>query len=558
MAEALQSVMPAAPVPSNESLRLAKLRSLGILDTDCEERFDRIAKIAALITDMPIAAISLIDERRQFFKSICGLGIRETARKYAFCAHTILRDRPLVIEDAEVHPLVCDNPLVTGEPGIRFYAGSPIVVDGLAIGSLCVIDTQPHKLRPEQIDGLQQLAAIASDELTSRCLRVKAEANTRAKSMFLANMSHEIRTPLTAILGYTELLSDSASPIELHAEAIEAIDRNAKHLLQLVSDVLDLSKIEAEQMGIESLEVCPADIVRDAVEMVRVKAHRVGIEVHTSISPSADTTVLSDPTRLRQIVLNLLSNAIKFANGKDVQVDLDCDVRPEGVSAMTLKVRDRGIGMTEEEASRIFENFQQADLSSTRRYGGTGLGLSIVRRLADMLGGTVAVETAPGQGSEFTVSMSLPLATSTTRSIRKCSEDRSDPNALAGRRVLLAEDGPDNQRLLSHFLQAAGASVTLAGNGAEALEALRNVTLPFDCIVMDIQMPIMDGMEATRRIRAAGHRTPILALTANTLVENMHHCLEAGCDGYANKPLARDKFIGHIRGMIDRSLSAAA
>jgi len=548
--------MPQAQPPSNESERLAKLRSLGVLDTACEERFDRIADLAAMITGMPIAAVSLIEEDRQFFKSICGLNVRETPREQAFCAHTILRDRPLVIEDAEAHPLVKDNPLVTGEPGIRFYAGAQILVDGLTVGSLCVIDTKPNRLTAEQLTGLQRLASIASDELTSRVLRMEAEASTLAKSMFLANMSHEIRTPLAAILGYCELLSDPASEEAIQEEAIETISSNASHLLQLVSDVLDVSKIEAEQMKTEHVPLRPDEVVREAIEMLRVASTRAGIQVMAEFGTSSDLTVLGDPTRLRQITLNLLSNAIKFCDGRDVRIVLDCAERDASV-ALTLKVQDRGIGMTPEQASRIFENFQQADSSSTRRYGGTGLGLPIVKRLSELLGGSVRVETALGEGSEFVVEMNLPLASHR-------APDKTESAALSGikplhgKRVLLAEDGQDNQRLLTHFLHGAGASVTLAGNGQEAVDAIASDPSGFDCVLMDIQMPMLDGIEATRRLRTSGCTIPILALTANTLPQSMQDCLRAGCNAYANKPVARAKLIGMIGELLGGKQPAAA
>lgn len=259
--------MPPAPLASNESSRLAALLSLGVLDTLPEERFERITKLAAHVLGVPIAAISLIDTDRQFFKSICGLDVRQTPRDQAFCAYTILSDEPLVIQDAVQDKRVSDNPLVTGEPGIRFYAGAPIEVDGERIGSLCAIDLKPNRINDEQIRMLRYLAAIASNELTNRMLRMEAEASTAAKTMFLANMSHEIRTPLAAVLGYAEVLSGEDVCGEERLRAVGAIERNAHHLLQLLNSILDASKIEAGKLEVESVSVDPAAVVRDAIEI---------------------------------------------------------------------------------------------------------------------------------------------------------------------------------------------------------------------------------------------------------------------------------------------------
>jgi len=323
-----------------------------------------------------------------------------------------------------------------------------------------------------------------------------------------------------------------------------------------MSDVLDVSKIEAEQMKTERIALQPADVVREAIEMLRVSAARAGITVLAEFGEGSDRSVLGDPMRLRQIALNLLSNAIKFCDGRDVLVAMDGAER-NGAMALTIKVSDRGIGMTPEQASRIFENFQQADSSSTRRYGGTGLGLAIVKRLSELLGGSVRVETAPGEGSEFVVELNLQLADLPAHAVHE-SPSLTAAKPLQGRRVLLAEDGQDNQRLLTHFLSGAGASVTLASNGQEPVDAITSDPSGFDCVLMDIQMPMLDGIEATRRLRTSGCTIPILALTANTLPESMQDCLRAGCDAYANKPVARAKLIGMIGDLLGGKQTAAA
>ncbi len=553
--------MPPPPYATDEAKRLAKLRALGILDTAPEAQFDRLTDLASKLTGAPIAAISLVDENRQFFKSICGLDVRETPRDQAFCAYTILNDQPLVIEDATKDPRVSDNPLVNGEPGIRFYAGFPIRVDGINVGSLCVIDRRARRGDSIDLKSLQDLAAIASSELTGRALRMQAEASVRAKSMFLANMSHEIRSPLSAILGYTELLLGEKLDQEAANEAIRSISGNASHLLQVVGDVLDLSKIEAEQLEIEMLPTRLDHVIEQACQMLAVTAQRQGISIETIISAEAKAPILADPTRMRQIAINLLSNAIKFSNGHNVQVRLHA-ASPNPVSlSFELQVIDSGIGMTPEQCESIFDEFRQADSSLTRRYGGTGLGLSIARHLARAMGGTIKVDSQPGKGSTFTVSVAFPRADSTRIRPLPTEFPTAGVNGsrLAGYRILLAEDGPDNQKLITHFLRAEGAEVVLAENGEAAIREVELALKPFDCIIMDIQMPVLDGCQATRQLRATGCTTPILALTANTLPEAMNECLLAGCNDYANKPLRRHLLVDTVERLIthDRANHAA-
>jgi len=554
--------MHPAPLPSNESSRLARLLSLGVLDTVPEERFERITRLAAHILGVPIAAISLIDTDRQFFKSICGLDVRQTPRDQAFCAYTILSDEPVVIEDASQDRRVSDNPLVTGEPGIRFYAGAPIEVDGEQIGSLCAIDLKPNRINDGQIRMLRDLAAIASNELTNRMLRMEAEASTAAKTMFLANMGHEIRTPLAAVLGYAEVLSGEDACGEERLRAVGAIERNAHHLLQLLDSILDATKIEAGKLEVESVSVDPGSVVRDAIEMLSGPAELMGIRIRLDDRCDRAHRALTDPIRLRQVVVNLLSNAIKFSNGQDVEVSVRSTAKGPQTLGVAIAVTDHGIGMSPEQIRRIFQPFQQADASSTRRFGGTGLGLAIAQRLTTILGGRISVESSVGSRSCF--GMDFDFA-STAAPEPEITGETATPRSLAvirldGVRILLVEDGEDNQRLLTHFLKRAGAVVTLAADGRAALDAVGSASVPFDCILMDMQMPVMDGCEATRVLRSKGCSTPILMLTANTGGEVMQEAIAAGCDEYMNKPVSSAALIGSIDRLINerRSVHSAA
>ncbi len=388
------------------------------------------------------------------------------------------------------------------------------------------------------------------------------EAATRAKSEFLANMSHEIRTPMTAILGFTEVLLgeaalDRAPPERI--EAIETIQRNGNYLLQLINDILDLSKIEAGKLDIERTTCSPTQVLADVISLMRVRAAAKGILLDLEYAGGIPEAIQCDPLRLRQILVNLVGNAIKFTETGSVRM-VPRLMRPAGEPALLqVEVIDTGIGLTAEQASRLFQPFSQADSSTTRRFGGTGLGLTISKRLAEMLGGNITFHSEPGKGSTFRVTVEagdlagVRLLDGPAEAVAPAAQAPAAGNAAAALRldgrILLAEDGPDNQRLIGFVLKKAGAEVTVAENGqiavAEALAA-RERNVPFDLILMDMQMPVLDGYEATRRLRAAGYTGPILALTAHAMAGDDAKCLDAGCDGYLSKPIDRAMFLPAI------------
>ncbi|HVA51343.1 MAG TPA: ATP-binding protein [Pirellulales bacterium] len=412
---------------------------------------------------------------------------------------------------------------------------------------------------------LRQRAALKAAMLA-------AQAADRAKSEFLANMSHEIRTPLAAILGYTELLRDGGrNPVEMerisHSDALETIHRNGEHLLQVINDILDLSKIEAGRLDLERNLISPRQIVTDAMELFEARATSKNLQLESCFDAELPDAIEADPTRLRQVLVNIVGNAVKFTQKGAVCVDTKWKGPRTGPGRIEFAVRDSGIGMTQQELSRLFEPFTQADGSTSRRYGGTGLGLAICRRLVQMMGGTIEVTSEPEKGSCFTVS--LPVARTRLRNTdgaRTASDDDPAPRGttvsrgaedswLAGCRILLAEDSADNQRLIRHLLQSAGAEVALADNGQSAFELamdeLRQGSA-FDLILMDMQMPILDGYEATGRLRAAGYRSPIVALTAHALSTEHDKCRRAGCDQVCTKPIERATFFAAIRRRVGR------
>jgi len=388
----------------------------------------------------------------------------------------------------------------------------------------------------------------------------RAEAAAVAKSNFLRNMSHEIRTPMTAMLGLADLLletGDLSKAPEDRLEALQAMKRNGAHLLTIINDILDLSKIEAGHLGVERIQFNPIQIVEDVLPVLRVHANEKGLSLSAESEHEIPETMEGDPARLKQILLNLLDNAIKFTSSGSVslRVSLASD-RDDPV--ICFAVADTGIGIAQEQRSRLFRAFEQADNSTSRKYGGTGLGLAICKYLAGFMGGTIEVESELGRGSTFTlelptgplegVRMLRPTSLQATDRQPGPPEETSELRPLAYR-ILVAEDSPDNQRIIRHLLQKQGAQVEMAENGQIAVEKAlqaRDAGLPFEVILMDMQMPILDGYDATRTLRGHAVRGPIIALSAHAMEGESGRCLEAGCDAYETKPIDRVRLIETI------------
>ncbi len=385
--------------------------------------------------------------------------------------------------------------------------------------------------------------------------RIKNEADdaNRAKSAFLANMSHEIRTPMAAIIGFTDLLLDAATTETERTEAAEVIRRNGQHLLNLINNILDLSKIEADKLEVERTSVDTRLLLHDVLSLLGPRAREDGKDLLLQFRAPIPESIESDPVRLKQALLNLVGNAVKFTERGTIRVIAEYDRAREMLS---FDVVDSGPGLSEAEIGRLFQPFTQADSSTTRKYGGSGLGLSITKRIAALLGGDVTVRSRPGAGCTFTLAVSCgPLAgVQMIASPDVVIESPAPQPAEAALpeiegRVLLVEDGPDNQRLVSHVLRKAGAEVTIAENGETgamvALDA-HGKGEPFAVILMDMQMPVMDGYTATRRLREAGYKGTIIALTAHAMKGDLDRCLVAGCDAYLSKPIRRATLVQEV------------
>jgi signal transduction histidine kinase/ActR/RegA family two-component response regulator len=439
-----------------------------------------------------------------------------------------------------------------------------------AFGLLAMQISKALKRQVDEINGANK--AIFRHATDLEAAKEQAEAFSRCKTEFLANMSHEIRTPMTSILGYADVLledGDLSQAPESRIEAICTIKRNGDHLLRIINDILDLSKIEAGKMTVESLWCSPIQLLADVESLMRVRAETKGLEFSVECPGELPEMIRSDPTRLRQIVVNLVGNAIKFTDHGSVRVV--ARFRREYPPQLEFDVIDSGVGMTEEQTKRLFQAFAQGDASTTRSFGGTGLGLIISKRLAEMLcGDIVIVETKPGLGTTFRLSLgfeSLAGAKMITveGGMSKIIPAKAIPQQtissahLAGCRILLAEDGIDNQRLIACVLQKSGAQVVTVENGQMAVDqalAAEEQRNPFHVILMDMQMPIMDGYQAVALLRAKRYRRPIIALTAHAMMGDREKCLAAGCDDYSTKPIDRAALIDKIAEWAARSPAA--
>ena len=391
-----------------------------------------------------------------------------------------------------------------------------------------------------------------------------AEAANEAKSCFLARMSHEIRTPIAAVLGFTELLLRGLIQGEADQKRhLQTIHSNGKHLLHLLNEILDLSKIEADQVEIESVPCSPSKLLGDVVASLHSQAIAKSIDLTLEIPDSLPDTIHSDPTRIRQIVTNLIGNAIKFTNVGQVVVNATATLKESDCVQLDITVRDTGIGMSGEQMKKIFEPFAQADTSTTRKYGGTGLGLSISKGLAERLGGSLQLDSELGRGTEIV----LQLPASLPRMWKMLSPDQAEQEAfgsklqafkkvhLNGIHVLVVDDQPTNRELLRLLLSDSGATVSTANDGEEAIQAALDQESQPDIILLDMQMPNIDGYMAARTLRRQGFQRPIIAMTANAMAGDDQKCKSAGCSNYLSKPLDLNALLEMVFTSANRSMT---
>ncbi len=392
--------------------------------------------------------------------------------------------------------------------------------------------------------------------LTRRVLREKsharkaheAEVASALKTRFLANMSHEIRTPLGAIIGFTELMLEETLDEKQRVKHLQTVLRSGRALLQIVDDVLDLSKIEMDRLELERRDFEIRPFLEDIVGMLHIKAEAKGLTLSLGVDAAMPLMVNADSTRLRQILVNIIGNAIKFTKAGRVHVAAKFE-NQHGVDLLKFEIEDSGVGITPDQAAKLFQPFTQADSSTTRLYGGTGLGLDISRRLAKAMGGSVEIaNSATDRGTTFVVT----IVGNASEVPPKPKSNPSSPipaMSLAGMDILLVDDNEDNQTLISRILIGRGAKVTSAANGLLGVQTAQ--THSYDAILMDIQMPVMNGYQAITKLRALGMDTPIIALTANALKEEREACFACGCTAYLTKPVDVRQLVAQLSASVN-------
>ena len=408
-------------------------------------------------------------------------------------------------------------------------------------------------------------SSIRQSEQRQRVLALQAASANKAKSEFLANMSHEIRTPMTAILGYADVLGDLVrlhQQDEEYSEAVRSIQRSGRHLMMIINDVLDLSKIESGKLEVEKEPCAILEIVREVYTTLRMGAMRKGLDFNVTFDTPMPEQVVSDAYRLRQVLLNLVGNAIKFTEFGSIEIVLH-----DSGDDLRFSVIDTGVGIPDTDIDVLFDPFHQLDTSVCRMHEGTGLGLTISQHLANLMGGEILVGSEMGVGSVFTlvIPRECPKDVAIHRSLSEpgadTSEDRDDEQSSADLlpgMVLLAEDGEDNQRLISHLLKRAGYDFEIVSNGQEAVDRCAQNPDRYDLVLMDMQMPVLDGYSATRQLREQGYRVPIIALTAHALDGARQACIDAGCDEYVAKPIDRETLYSVMAMCLGRDRRNAA
>ena len=530
--------MEAAPLPDNEDERLAELLSYDVLDTEAEQLFDDLTTLASQICDTPIALISLIDPDRQWFKSRVGLDAEETSREIAFCSHAILQDDVFEIPNASLDPRFHDNPLVTGAPDIRFYAGAPLVSpSGHAIGTLCTIDRKPRKLTESQKTSLQTLSKSVVAHLELKRKNRELERTSQFRSDFLSYVSHEIRTPLNAINTFSRLLEGEAQKLKLpesFTTPLSHVTQSGERLLEIVNSVLDIKQIEAGKMRVMPRAVSTHDFFTHLFSLTKIRAEDGGITFTSTIDSRVPDTLFFDDTKFGQVSLNLLSNAIKFTNpGKSVnaQVKYKND-------KLIFNVIDQGIGISEEDQKLLFTPFER--MENAHQISGTGLGLNISKRLIELMDGTIKVSSKVNEGTRISVTLPSDVLTANEFANAQPQSFVAQINIDKSARVLVVEDHYINQVVIQTLFEKLGVAHAIVSTGEEGVKYVN--ANPVDLVLMDLNLPGIQGDEATAQIKSIKPELPVIALTADAITKPAS-LYEKGLDDVLTKPVDSNELV---------------
>lgn len=527
--------MISAPKTPDEKERLKDLFGYEILDTDAEKVFDDLTQLASEICDTPIALISLVDPNRQWFKSKVGIDAQETDRDIAFCAHAIHQREIFEVSDASKDERFFDNPLVASDPNIRFYAGAPLITPaGRAIGTLCTISDKPKQLNKHQRKALEILGreVIAQMELR-RSLKIAVDAN-EYKTEFLSNISHEIRTPLNAITGFSQILleqSESFSIPNVALDYIKEIEFSSQRLLHVVNSVLDLSKIESGKMTLSPQWLYTKRFIEHLHSMMQIKAKNKGVELLLSLQEEFPEQLFIDEGKLGQILINIINNSIKFTDAKKkITLKVFADKKH-----VVFTIKDEGIGISELDQQKLFNKYQQVGLNMNKE--GTGLGLCISKSIVELMSGEIELISKLGKGT--TVKIALPYDSQLEPPNPEKSQSHSKNQTIASHRILIVDDHPINRKLAKVIFGHLKQQMTFAESGEEAVKLTKNNE--FDAIFMDIHMPGISGVEASRQIRTFNKDVPIFALTADVFQSQKRGQHDFIFDEYLTKPIDKEK-----------------
>jgi signal transduction histidine kinase/CheY-like chemotaxis protein/HPt (histidine-containing phosphotransfer) domain-containing protein len=537
---------------SDEGARIDTLKAYQILDTPEEDAFDSITELVAQNLGVEIVLISLVRQDDQWFKSCYGLNAKTTTRDESFCAHAIHSDEVMVVPDATKDDRFRENPLVTGDPQIRFYAGAPLIAkNGQRIGSLCAIDSNPiHDFNERDESFLRGMARLVMGEMELRQQRRELIALSKHKSEFLARMSHEIRTPMNGIMGAAALLNRADELGDNHQKYVQTIISSGKILTQVLNDILDFSKIEAGKIDIHKKSIQLKSSLLSIRNIFQPMAQDNGLSLKYLLDPDLPDFVVGDDARIQQILSNFLNNAIKFTDdgGIEITVKLLEELDQDEV-LIEFAVIDTGIGLSEEDQKNIFNEFVQSREESKSYSKGSGLGLAIAKSLVELMNGEIGVDSELGEGSTFWFRLPMPVCDDTTYPRPECEQatqntaqqiEQRRPDHI---RALLAEDVETNQFIIADMMAEYGVEVEIAENGRVAVEMAKNND--YDIIFMDVQMPVMDGLQATRKIRArqqeTGKSIPIITLSAQAMAHQRQEALDAGMDDFLPKPVEMEK-----------------
>lgn len=523
-----------AAMSDQEEQRLAELRSFRILDSSPEACFDELSTIAASVCRTPIALVSLVDRNRQWSKAQYGLswlGADSMSRAASFCSHAIQSREALVVEDAALDARFRDNPLVTGPPHIRFYAGAPLITsEGFAIGTICTMDTVPREVTAAAVQLLTRLARVCVDLLERRRREHEHARATRTRSELLDALGREMRGPVHGVMGAARLLGEE-SLNDHQRRLVNSMLRSGEKLLSLTTNVHEYAQVEADRVELQSVAFDLKKLLTDSVTAVASQARRKNLELAVRWHSQRTSWRVGDPERLQHVFVNLLSNAVKFTHAGSISIEVADSLSPTGVA---VTVADTGIGIKTECIDSIFDSFRKPAEPSAFLHEGAGIGLALSKQLVTLMRGSITVESSPGVGSRFTVH--VPLAMKATPAAETSS---NSPFDFSGRTILVAEDDPVSALVVEHLLKRRGAVVDVVDNGRKAIEACHEHV--YDAVLMDCVMPEIDGYEATRSLRSHGPSwcagVPIIALTAKALDRDRRRSLAAGMSDHLTKPV---------------------